>query len=225
MTRASVPLVAGLGLLLSLWVTFRPGETAGGFTAHMTLHLGVLAIVSPLVAFGLLRCLGTWSAGRSIPVVWPLIAATVEMIVVWTWHSPALNTLARADIAGFALEQASILAAGVCLWITVLAPSAGSRASAGAGIIALLLTSMHMTLLGALIALSPRELFICNDPGSGAWPAGLADQQLGGAQMLAVTGGVYLLAAVAKLSALLRDDHPEAHGVAGDDRRTPGQAS
>ena len=58
---------------------------------------------------------------------------------------------------------------------------------AGAGVLALLLTSMHMTLLGALLALAPRPLY--------AHPASVAaldEQHLGGAIMLAVGGVSYL---------------------------------
>ena len=76
--------------------------------------------------------------------------------------------------------------------------SSGSAASAGraspaAGAFALLLTSMHMTLLGALLALAPRPLF-----GEGTVTClGLSldaaqDQHLGGVLMLMIGGAVYL---------------------------------
>jgi putative membrane protein len=55
---------------------------------------------------------------------------------------------------------------------------------------ALLLTSMHMTLLGALIALSPRPLYAHAVGFSALTP--LEDQQLGGAIMLAAGGVAYL---------------------------------
>jgi putative membrane protein len=59
-----------------------------------------------------------------------------------------------------------------------------------AGVIGLLLTSMHMTLLGALLALAPRPLF---DHGHGHSAMSLLeDQHLGGAIMLLVGGVSYL---------------------------------
>ena len=61
----------------------------------------------------------------------------------------------------------------------------------GAGIAALLLTSMHMTLLGALLALTPRALYVHTAHDTGL--AALDDQHLGGAIMLLVGGVSYLL--------------------------------
>ena len=55
---------------------------------------------------------------------------------------------------------------------------------------ALLLTSMHMTLFGALLALTPRPLY--DHAGHFASPAPLEDQHLGGAIMLLVGGLSYL---------------------------------
>ena len=59
-----------------------------------------------------------------------------------------------------AIEQASFLAAGLVLWLAVSAAlrDRGGR-DAGAAAIALLLTLAHMTLLGALLSLSPRPLY------------------------------------------------------------------
>src|SRR3546814_10738100 len=67
------------------------------------------------------------------------------------------------------------------------------------GVVALLLTSMHMTLLGALITLAPRSLYH-HDMGSA-----LADQQVAGMVMLSgsmsyLAGGLWLVAR------LLRED-------------------
>jgi putative membrane protein len=58
-------------------------------------------------------------------------------------------------------------------------------------LVALLLTAMHMTLLGALLALTPRPLYMHE----GSWKRldALADQQLGGAIMIVVGGLSYLV--------------------------------
>jgi putative membrane protein len=66
--------------------------------------------------------------------------------------------------------------------------------------VGLLMTSMHMTLLGALLALSPRPLYPHLSGIGNLTP--LADQHLGGAIMLLVgglsylTGGMWLGAAI-----------------------------
>jgi putative membrane protein len=105
---------------------------------------------------------------------------------------PALHRSAREYSEVFVIEQASFLIAGALLW---MAATGGDdeqrRVRAGAGIAALLFTSMHMTLLGALFALAGRPLFQHAAVQSGA--AATADQQLGGVIMLLVGGAAYLV--------------------------------
>jgi putative membrane protein len=57
---------------------------------------------------------------------------------------------------------------------------------------------MHMTLLGALLALATRPLY------HERTEAALADQHLGGALMLASGGAVYLVAALLLAATLLK---------------------
>jgi putative membrane protein len=71
-----------------------------------------------------------------------------------------------------------------------------------AGVVGLLLTSMHMTLLGALLALPPRPLY--QHPGGFAGFTPLQDQHLGGAIMLLGGGVSYLLGGLGLTAALLR---------------------
>jgi putative membrane protein len=78
--------------------------------------------------------------------------------------------------------------------------------------VGLLLTSMHMTLLGALLALSPRPLYPHLHGAAGLTP--LADQQLGGAIMLLVGGVSYLLGGLALTVGLLRGRPVETEGSA-----------
>ena len=94
-----------------------------------------------------------------------------------------------------ALEQLSFLAAGLLLWTSALDPE---RPLIGAG--AMLLTSMHMTLLGALITLAPKAIYALHDG------TALADQQQGGMIMLAVGTPVYLIAGLALVAKTLGRD-------------------
>ncbi len=173
------------------WLGPLPAWAMTSFAAHMTLHMAVVAVAAPLIAIGM-------SGRRYDPAcAWPLIFSPViasagELLIVWAWHTPRLHHWARFDVLGFACEQAMFLAAGLWVWSSAFGgPLPRSVARSGAGVIGLLLTSIHMTLLGALLALSPRVLFahhrsVCEiDP--------LVDQNLGGAIML-VVGGIAFLA-------------------------------
>ena len=90
------------------------------------------------------------------------------------------------------------LGVGVGLWRAAVVHPAG-------GVAALLLTSMHMTLLGALIGLAPRPLYamMAMHPAPGL--DALADQQLGGVVMLVVGGAAYCLGGLALLGTILRE--------------------
>ena len=70
-------------------------------------------------------------------------------------------------------------------------PQDWMRGRRGEGIVALLLSAMHMTLLGALLALSPRPLYVHPHELPPAWSP-LDDQHLGGAIMILVGGVSYL---------------------------------
>lgn len=180
-------LLTGLALLPVGWVA----AATGGMTGHMAGHMIAVAVAAPLIAWG---TGGTAldPAARWPRAVTPMAMMLVELVVVWSWHLPTLRALADASAAWLVPEQACFLIAGLLLWSAVLAP--GQRA---AGIGALLLTSMHMTLLGALIGLAPRPLYPSMDHG-------MADQQLGGVVMLMVGAASYFIGGLAMLAGLLR---------------------
>ena len=75
---------------------------------------------------------------------------------------------------------------------------------------------MHMTLLGALLSLSPRPLYGGGEVSCFGVPlTALADQQTGGVVMLLVGAIVYLAGGVALLAGMLRHDPaPELEGNA-----------
>jgi len=103
-----------------------------------------------------------------------------------------------------ALEQGAFLLCALWVWLCALGGDRATRdrrALGGAG--ALLMTSMHMTLLGALLTLGPRAIYAHGTPG--AWSASaLEDQQLGGMVMLLGAGSSYLLGALVLLGAMLQ---------------------
>jgi putative membrane protein len=185
-----------LGTLAISWGGLLPALLTGPFAAHMAVHMAVVAIAAPLGALALSG--GRFDPMRSAPALFSaLLASVLELVVVWAWHTPALHHLARHSRLGLALEQGMFFAAGLYLWLAAVgAPPGVSVERAAAGVIALLLTSMHMTLLGALLALAPRPLF-AHGGASGADSSVLSDQELGGAIMLLVGGIAYLAGGVA----------------------------
>lgn len=204
-------------VLVAAWGGPLPQMAGHSFSAHMSLHMLLVAVAAPLLSLGI-------AGWRHDPVrYWPILFAPVpasiaELMIVWAWHAPALHHAARHTAVGFAIEQGTFVLVGVWVWLSAFG---GSRAAdslenpgsfdankliqrRGAGVLGLLLTSMHMTLLGALLALSPRLLFAHPHVHGGLSP--LADQHLGGAIMLVVGGIAYLLGGLWLMADVMRSN-------------------
>lgn len=181
-------LLPGLAMLAAVW--FAPLDAVlPEFALHMLRHMTLVALAAPLIVLGLPRLAG----GLAVS---PMAAALAEFVVVWAWHLPVAHALGRLQAVGFVAEQASFLAVGLMVWTGCLR---ADRPLAGAG--GLLLTSMHMTLLGALLVLAPRDLYaaLC-----GTAPD-LSGQQIGGMLMLAIGTPVYLVAGLWLTGQALRE--------------------
>lgn len=198
----------GVLVLALLWFGPLPQLAKISFSAHMGLHMGVVAVAAPLLALGIAGA--AFDPVRRAPAFFPPVPLSIaELAAVWAWHAPALHHAARHSLGGFVAEQGTFLVAGVLVWLSAFGGGPAQRDERrGAGIAALLLTSMHMTLLGALLGLTPRPLYVHTDA-CGLSP--LADQHLGGAIMLAVGGIAYLAGGVWLTRGLLRPSgHREA---------------
>ena len=199
-----VVLMAGAVVLAAAWTGPLPQLAQQSFTAHMAMHLAVVVVAAPLLAFGLA---GTAMdpVNRSPAVFSPVPVSLLELVVIWVWHTPALHRLARHNALAMAAEQAAFLAVALALWLSVTGGRRYSQSQRSAtGVVALLLTTMHMTFLGTLLALAPRPLYSHPDSAA-AGRAALEDQQLGGVLMLLGGGSVYLIAALYLLNGLLKN--------------------
>lgn len=179
-----------MGAALALGLAWGPDWAArlGAFPGHMLRHMLLVVVAAPLIALAL-PLVRYWAP----PV---MLATALEFAVVWGFHLPAWHAPAQAGGLALVLEQALFLAAGLAVWTSALPPA---PPLAGAG--GLLLTSMHMTLLGALLVLAPADLYaeVC-----GRAPD-LGGQQLGGILMLTLATPVYLLAGLALTASALRE--------------------
>lgn len=197
---APVNMAAGIAaalLLAAVWAGPVDRLVAEPFAAHMLRHMTLVALAAPLLVLAMPRVL----ARHAPPVP---AGAVIEFVVVWGWHLPGLHALARDSHAWMLLEQAMFLGAGVLVWAGALAgledkapTGRGGAALAGAG--GLLLTSMHMTLLGALFILARAPLY----------GSSLEGLQLGGMLMLGIGTPVYLV------GGLILSARALGHGAAG----------
>lgn len=184
-------LATGATVLAAVWIGPLPELARGSFAAHMVMHLAVIAIAASLIGAALARSVARISLYPGLLTAAAIAASVFELMVVWLWHMPRLHEAARWDGLIFLVEQGSFLFAGVLLWTAALAGRHDRRSLPG-GIIALLMTSVHMTLLGAILALADRPLYPASCLGGPLLGDPVADQQVGGALMLAVGGTVYM---------------------------------
>jgi putative membrane protein len=195
-------LILGALILATIWLGPLPRLARTAFFAHMSMHMGVVAVAAPLLALGIAG--GRLDPVRRAPALFAAVPASIlELVVVWAWHAPVPHHLARQSAMGMAAEQGTFLAAGLLLWLSAFGgelPRNGSRTAAG--VVGLLLTSMHMTLLGALLALAPRPVYAHPHGFFGLTP--LEDQHLGGAIMLLVGGISYLAGGLSLMVGLLK---------------------
>ncbi len=179
---------AALALLAGLYLPPWQGWL-GAFPAHMLRHIGLVAGVAPLAVLALPGLARRWA----VPV---LLAAAIEFAVIWAWHLPQLHAWAQGSAGAWLAEQLAFLAAGLAVWAGALCTRAPLVGAGG-----LFLTSMHMTLLGALLILAPHDLYAGAHGGAGD----LAGQQLGGLLMLGIGTPVYLLGALALAARVIRE--------------------
>jgi putative membrane protein len=194
--RAVLLGLLGLAALAAAWAPPWIDLLTGPFSAHMLGHMLLVAVAAPLLAAALARAAP--GVGRRM-AAWcpPVPASLLELLLVWGWHAPLLHLAAQEGGLPWLAEQAAFLLAGFWLWATALARGDDGRLARGPeGILALLLTATHMTLLGVLIALAPRLLF-------GGEHGALADQEIGGVVMLTMGGLAYLTGGLALMAELL----------------------
>ncbi|MDB5596390.1 MAG: Cytochrome c oxidase caa3-type, assembly factor CtaG-related protein [Hyphomicrobiales bacterium] len=165
------------------------------FSAHMVEHELLIVVAAPLlviarpggvllwaftrpqrqaIATGLrtTRVLRAWRACRGLQA-----ATLLHGAVLWTWHVPTLfNQALRVEPLHW-LQHGSFLLSGIWFWQAILA-SAGQKHSILA-ISDLFATTMHLGLLGALLALARHPLYAPLAARADA----LADQQLAGVIM------------------------------------------
>jgi putative membrane protein len=181
------------------------------FTAHMAEHEIVMACAAPLLAFArpvgaflwalppaMRQRLGQASRSRWLRTPWlaatsPLPATVFHGAVIWLWHAPPLFEAAVENITVHRLQHLTFLGSALVFWWAL-----ARRADRGEASMHLFVTMAHTTLLGVLLALSPRVLFVRQTVEAARWGlTPLEDQQLAGLVMWVPAGAIYAGAAMA----------------------------
>jgi cytochrome c oxidase assembly factor CtaG len=224
--RRSEALAFGAGLAVLAVMLVLPLHAWGRlhFAPHMVEHGFLTMVAAPLLAAGrpgvpyLLGLPWSWRGrvGRLLAndrvrqfwrrLVHPGVAWSLHGGTLWLWHAPPLFEAALESEAVHYLQHLTLLVTALLFWASLLPRRADTRSRIVA-IFSLFTTSIHATLLGALLTLSPTVWYAryVDAEGSGGLSP-LEDQQLAGLIMWVPFGVVYLAAALALLAAVLRDD-------------------
>jgi putative membrane protein len=155
----------------------------------MLTHIIVMNLLVPAVLFGIPR---QWI--RGIWQYWPY-ATTVQLVLLWGWHSPPVLDAAMGSPALKAAMHVTLALAAAGFWAAIIdVPVAGRWRS----IFALLVTGKLFCLLGVLLVFAPRTLYgTMPAHGDGAaMLSPLADQQLAGLIMVVACPLTYVLAGI-----------------------------
>lgn len=211
-----------LGLVIAL---VSPLHQLGAvlFSAHMAQHELLMAVAAPLLVLGRplvafvwalpmawRRTVGSWAAVGPVRATWelltlPLVAWTLHAAAIWLWHAPPLFEATLQSELIHSLQHLSFLGSGLLFWWTLLRGREG-RIGRPAAVLYLFTTSLHTSLLGALLTFSSRvwyPAYASSTAISGLTP--LEDQQLAGLIMWVPAGLAYLAATLVILGSWLKE--------------------
>jgi len=206
-----------LALPLHAWGRLR-------FAPHMAEHELLTVVAAPLLAaarpgvpyllalpLARRRRVARWISHGGPRRLWralvrPGVAWALHGAALWLWHAPALFEAALRSEAIHYLQHVTLLATALLFWASILPRRADARTRL-VGVFSLFTTSMHMTLLGALLTLSPTVWYASYATQSApASLSALEDQQVAGLIMWVPAGLVYVAAALGLCAAVLRGD-------------------
>lgn len=206
------------------------------FSAHMAQHMLLVLVAAPLLVWsaplvpllwglpgpGRRALLRGWGRARwaqrvlltlTAPAsVWPLFT-----LALWVWHLPALYQAALRYPGVHILEHASLLGAASLFWWLILQPLGRRRLNHGAAVLFVFTTSVHSTVLSALLIFAPTPLYPVYAESAALWGiTPLEDQRFAGLVMNLPMSLTFLLTAAALFLFWLRGMETKARGRSGE---------
>jgi len=164
------------------------------FSARVAQHMILILAAAPLIAMGLPQS----SSSRSTWCLW--LGAAAFFLGLWYWHMPIPYDSTFASVRIYWAMHVTLFGSAIILWRELLNhPPQWSGQVLAAGS----LTFLHMGLLGAVLTLADRPLFLWHLTTTQAWGLSpLQDQQLGGSIMWVPAIALFLWTTLRSLSRL-----------------------
>ncbi len=192
------------------------------FSAHMVQHESLMLIAAPLLVlsrplvsfvwglpFEWRRVAGRWCKARAVQLTWrgmtgAFTAWLIHAFVLWVWHAPVMFQATLISETAHAAQHVSFLGSALLFWWALF--HASGRMGHGAAVLYVFTTSVHTSILGALLSFSPALWYPAYEASAPNWGlTPLQDQQIGGLIMWVPAGVVYLAAGLALFAAWLRE--------------------
>lgn len=190
------------------------------FSARATQHVFLTLLAAPLIAASrpldaLVGAIFIEDPNRTWPREprTPMLAAAAFAAMLWLWHSPPAYAATFASVGVYWLMHVTLFGTACWLWSTLLRCE---NALVG-GLLASIVSSVQMGLLGALITLSPRAFYAPHFATTDAWGlTPLQDQEIGGVLMWVPGCTVFLIVATVALGACLARQRAASAGVTSE---------
>jgi putative membrane protein len=198
-----------------------PLHDAGGrwLSMHMLQHMLLMNVAAPLLVWSrpggvLLRGLPTSARAPAIRMVRslrrPYVVATglaaafaLHLVILWAWHAPPLYDRTLSSTLIHDAQHVTLLGAALLFWTSV-EPALKRRALSGAAVFSLFVTTLHTSMLAALLTFSSVVWYAPY-----AWSdRALQDQQLAGLIMWVPGALPYVIAALAVVWNALSETQP-----------------
>jgi putative membrane protein len=180
---------------------------------HMIQHMLIMMVAAPLFVMGAPLHILLWSLPAPFrkhfaPLLgwlngqksgwyflWqPIILWAVFALTLWVWHLPNLYQAALAHQRLHDLQHISFFASACLFWRILLDPFHRLKLGRGLGIMYLFATSLHATLLGVYMTLSPKLWYPFYQGRTRGWSISeMEDQQLAGLIMWMPACSIYVL--------------------------------
>lgn len=201
------------------------------FSAHMVQHEILILLAAPLLVLSRPVAVALWAFPRGwrkllvsfFSTGWtgrfwryataPFAAWAIHGIVIWTWHAPVFFQAALNDEHVHTLQHLSFLISALVFWWAIIRGREGARGY-GVGVLYVFSTTVHTSLLGALLTFSRRPWYPAYGGSVAAGLSALEDQQLAGLIMWIPAGTIYLLIALGMFAAWLEAVGRSAGGAA-----------
>jgi putative membrane protein len=213
---------AVLGLALA---TPLHGAGQSWLSAHMLQHMLLMSVAAPLLVWSrptgiLLRGLPARGRAELIRVMRWLrpavsrlsgigVACALQAVLLWLWHAPAFYTRTLTSGLVHDAQHITLLGAAVLFWASI-EPALRQRSLAGLAVLSLFVTTLHTSVLAALLTFSSVVWYAPY-----AWsPEALSDQQLAGLIMWVPGALPYVAAALLVLWSALEEPRPRMRAAA-----------